>query len=98
MWIVMTSCAKMPSSCWGIYRNVALVKVCQHFAAWNIKPAMLSKRARGVLELRHMGAFHVGKTERCAYQRALASARERAQLLNNANPVDQSFMTFGGSA
>ena len=65
MWIVMTSAAKMPSSCRGRYRNVAVVTVRYDIAnRYEVArkssselgapgkyglPAMLSDRARGVI-------------------------------------------------
>jgi hypothetical protein len=67
---VMTSSAKMPASCKGRYRNVAVVE-------WDgaTYPKMISERARGVVRvIRHYGALSVGKTERCAYRRAVREA------------------------
>lgn len=65
MWIVMTSSAKMPNSCRGTYRNVAIVNVrydianaaaaargaaSTPFAPGSYGlPAMVSDRARGVI-------------------------------------------------
>ena len=37
-WIVMTSSAKMPSSCRGKYRNVALVKLTPEYAEKMLRP------------------------------------------------------------
>jgi hypothetical protein len=107
MWIVMTSSAKMPSSCWGQYRNVALVHINQDYTANNKYPKTISKRARGVVCLStmrsaiiHMGHFNVGRTLRCAYSRALAEANRRADILNNLAPEAQAaeVITWGGSA
>ncbi len=74
MWIVMTSSAKMPSSCWGRYTNVALVQLNQEYTALNKRPKMISEHARGVLRIRHLGHHAEGKTERCGAARALARA------------------------
>jgi hypothetical protein len=101
MWIVMTSSAHMPNSCRGRYRNVALVKLNQHYTAHGIRPAMISGRARGVLQISDMGHHSVGKTERCGYNRALAEANRRAFELNNTPTVeagDALLMSWGGSA
>jgi len=78
--IVMTSSANMPSRCWGIYRNVAVVKLEAGFQG---RPAMISSRAIGVEEIVHFyGPCNVGKTSRCAYQRMLAAAQQEADKLN----------------
>jgi len=82
MWIVMTSAARMPRSCRGSYRNVALVKITPQYAAEGRRPKIISKRARGVETVEHLGHHNVGKTERCAYCVALAEAQERADRLN----------------
>lgn len=106
MWIVMTSAAKMPNSCWGRYRNVAVVS-CRYDIATSGGPAMISQRAKGVFQplgalraIIPLGRFSVGKTERCAYQRALREAKGIADQLNNAQPtaLPAELFTFGGSA
>jgi len=84
----MTSSAKMPSSCKGRYRNVAVVQLSQEYTAKNIRPAMISDRARGVLRVVwHSGPQNEGKTERCGYQRALRAAEQYAFDLNNSRSV-----------
>lgn len=107
MWIVMTSSAKMPNSCWGQYRNVALVHINQEYTANGKQPKIISERARGVVRLStmrsaviHMGHFHFGRTLRSAYHRAFAEARRRATVLNNLAPQAQAseIVTWGGSA
>lgn len=87
MWVVMTSSARMPSSCMGIYRNVALVKLTQEYTALGLRPKLISERARGVLAVDHRGAHFVGTTERCAFARALAEAVAEARNRNNAPTV-----------
>ena len=82
-WIVMTSQAKMPGSCWGKYRNVALVQLNQEYTAKQLKPKYISTRARGVLRVVHLGHHFDGETDRCAFARALAAAKQRAYDLNN---------------
>jgi hypothetical protein len=107
MWIVMTSSAKMPNSCWGQYRNVALVHINQEYTANAKMPKLISERARGVVCLStmrsavlHMGHFHCGRTLRSAYHRALTEAQRRANVLNNLAPQAQAaeIVTWGGSA
>lgn len=100
MWTVLTSSAKMPQSCRGRYRNVALVKLTQEYTAKGLLPAMISERARGVLRIIRMGHYHVGETERGAYQKALTEANDRAHRLNNTHPeaIAGEIMTWGGSA
>lgn len=99
MWVVMTSSAQMPSSCRGRYRRVALVQLCQEYTAKNLRPAMISDRARGVLQVRDLGKHSVGRTDRCAYARALASAAAMAEQLNNSMPEahGEMLMSFGSA-
>ena len=78
-WIVMTAAARMPSSCWGRYRRIALVKITDQMAACGGRPAMISERAHGVIEVRETWEkLSVGTTARCAYRRALAEAEALA--------------------
>lgn len=42
--IVMVSAASMPTTCWGVYKRVAVVEVDDV----NKMPAMISERARGL--------------------------------------------------
>lgn len=107
MWIVMTSAAKMPQSCRGVYRNVALVHLNQEYTARGLRPAMISERARGIVRLSpmrtaivHLGHHSVGSSTRCAYELALVDAQSRADRLNNLAPTAQAgeIMTWGGSA
>lgn len=100
MYVVMTSAANIPSSCWGRYRRVAVVDVLYY--DWNrgIKPAMISERAKGVYRLIDLGNHSVGKTDRCAYKRALARAEAMARELNAAgDPATvENIIGAGGSA
>ena len=78
-YVVMTSSAHMPSSCWGVYRNVAVVEVAEGC----LYPAMISERARGVVRIvRHYGPQNVGKSERCAFQRTMREPNALANQLN----------------
>lgn len=78
MYIVMTSSAKMPSTCRGRYRNVAVVQT-----DGTTVPKMISRRAKGVVDiLGFWEKLNVGKTEACAYRRALVEANAVVNRLN----------------
>ena len=101
MYIVMSASAKMPSTCWGRYRRVAVAQLTQQYTAMNWRPAMISARARGVLRIaRDFGPQHTGTSPRCAYNQALAQAGELAHRLNNARDVAtaEQILGAGGSA
>ena len=101
MWIVMTAKQKMPSSCISSYTKIALVKLSQEYTAKDMRPKMISERARGILEIHSMGYYpSAGRTMKSGLQQTLAAARDRAQQLNNANPSAEGemLMSWGGSA
>jgi hypothetical protein len=101
MWIVLTSSGQVAGKArkYGTYRKVALVKLRQDYVARDLRPAMISDRAQGVVAVRQMGTHSVGKTARCAYQRALAAAEAIALDLNTREDVPLvERVTFGGSA
>jgi len=85
--IVQTSAAAMPHSCWGTYRRVAVLEVDP-----GARPAMISERARGVRRVVAMWeklnvgkvALHAGlrPVGRCAWSRAMIDAAEMAEELN----------------
>jgi predicted secreted protein len=78
-YIVQTSAARMPGSCWGQYRRVAVLEVEDGLT----RAAMISSRARGVRSVvQTWERCHVGTTSRGAYQRALAEAEALAARLN----------------
>lgn len=100
--IVVTKSASMPASCKGNYRKVAVIDV-PYWLTWNenYQPAMISERCKDVLRIiRDYGPQSVGKTERCGYQRALASARQLATDYNNSRDMAdaQALIGAGGSA
>jgi hypothetical protein len=79
-YIVMHRAAKMPNTCMGQYRRVAVVEV-----DGDSEPKMISERARGVVRIiKTWERLNVGTTDRCAFHRAMAEAREMAGRLNNA--------------
>lgn len=78
-YIVQSAAAKMPSKCKGRYARVAVLEVADGVE----RVAMISERARGVLRIvRTWEKRNVGKTERGAYQRAVADAEALALKLN----------------
>ena len=77
-YIVKTSAARMPSTCKGRYRHVAVMEVDPGSV-----PAMISVRARGVRRIiQTWDKVNVGQTDRCAFKRALAEADRLAAQLN----------------
>lgn len=78
MFTVVVSSAKMPGSCWGKYKHVAVV--------WHepsFRPTRIDDRPHAVREIvRQWRRQHDGKTSRCAASVAEAKARELAQRLN----------------
>lgn len=77
-YIVMTASAKMPSSCKGNYRRVAVVEVEK-----GVIPAMISDRAKGLVRIvETWEGRNVGKTEKSAYWIAMAEAKAMAKRLS----------------
>lgn len=76
--IVMTSSAHMPTTCWGRYANVAVVK-CNT----DNPPKQIHPKHKKVLDIvSYEGKLFVGRTDRCAFARALSRANELAETLN----------------
>ena len=70
-YIVQTAAAKMPTSCWGTSRRVAVLEVEDGVES----VAMISERAKGVVRVvETWERLNVGTTDRCAYEMALAEA------------------------
>ncbi len=79
-YIIMTASTYMPASCWGRYGKVAVARLEDGFEG---RPKMISERARGVAEIVALwDPCNIGKTPRCAYQRALAEARDMIEALS----------------
>lgn len=73
--IVQSSSAHMPQSCWGRYRRVAVLEV--HAGVERV--AMISQRARGVVRVvATWEKRFAGTSERCAFQRAEREAERMA--------------------
>ena len=91
MWIVMTSSAQMPASCKGRYRKVALVQLTDGGAndyAKGWRPARIDDRIKGIARIQKLGPYHVGTTERGAYQKALAEAEQLVTRRNSGEATD----------
>lgn len=70
---ILSRSAQMPLSCWGSYKHVAVIE-----AEDGVDPDTLAidTRRKAVVRIVWQARkLHVGKTSRCAYQRALAEAR-----------------------
>jgi hypothetical protein len=98
IYIVYTSTAAMPSSCWGRYRNVMVVGVNYYDYNRGFFPS--NARQKQVRVARHLGHHCVGKTERCAYARACREAERIALELNAAGDAAtiEDIIGAGGSA
>jgi hypothetical protein len=94
-YIVMTARAPMPSSCWGKYGRVAVIEMDDDWLAVErmramlqgrrppIRPAMISERARGVVRVvATWERLNIGRTARCAFDRAGEEAYRLAGRLN----------------
>ena len=76
--VIQTAAAKMPISCWGKYRRVAVLEISSEIES----AKMISERAKGVVRVvQTWEKLNVGKTKACAYQRALAEARALVNAL-----------------
>jgi hypothetical protein len=81
--VVISSAAAMPNSCWGVYRRVGVLEV---EADVDERRLSIDARRRGVVRVHATWERrNVGTTARCAYQRALAEARELAASLTAAH-------------
>lgn len=76
-YVVKASRAKMPATCWGTYRRVAVLEVER-----GTKPRMISARARGVVRVVRTWERCADRGTNTAFARALREARELAAALN----------------
>lgn len=85
-YVVRTSSAHMPTSCWGRYENVALLEVVR-----GTVPAMISARARGVVRIvDYIGKLHSGSgSPRTAAAQTVAEFRAQADELNAARGAER---------
>ena len=80
-YIIKTAGESMPARCKGTYRKVAVLEL----DPTHTDVAMISERARGVVRIVHLERkLNVGLTDKCAYERALAFARDLIQDLERA--------------
>jgi hypothetical protein len=78
--IVQSAAAKMPSSCKGRYRRVAVLLV-DDLHTNGVK--MISSRAKGVIKvIATWEKLNCGTTSRCAFSRAMDEARSMCDRLN----------------
>jgi hypothetical protein len=71
-YIVQTAAARMPSTCKGKYRRVAVLEVRDGVQ----RASMISDRSKDVIRVvATWERRNVGLTSRCAYERAKAAAR-----------------------
>jgi len=68
-YVVICSAAKMPNTCWGRYRHIAVMRVQVGHVAKQIRSCRTYKPVKTYRNL------NVGKTARCAYEIALSDAR-----------------------
>lgn len=83
-YVVMSSSANMPNSCWGVYRRVAVVEIDpEALPAGRETPYAISPHYRGVVRIvRTWERLNVGRTDACAYRVAFAEAESLAASLN----------------
>jgi hypothetical protein len=76
--MVMTAAAQMPATCRGMYKRVAVLEVLKGSA-----PKRIDARDRAVIRIvKTWERLDVGRTERCAFNKAVAAARALAAALN----------------
>ena len=92
-YIVQTAAAKMPSSCKGEYRRVAVLEVKN-----GVKKAsfisVISKDVKRVIRV--WERLNVGTSDRCAYAVALKEAEALVEKLNDALIYDLRTADCGG--
>jgi len=73
MYLIKTSSAQMPQSCWGHYRRIGLLEIEDGYALGDVHE--ISTRPRAVKRvIQTWEKLNLGSTERCAYRRALEEA------------------------
>lgn len=85
--LIMSSKAKMPSSCWGgnNYHNLALVELDPDWPT-DVRPAMISTRARGIKKIiEFYPKLFKGKTEKSEYYKVLAELQNQKKGMESKN-------------
>lgn len=78
-YVVRVSSSNKPSTCWGRYYDIAVMKVIK-----GTFPKMISRRARGVVDIyQYWRMCNVGNTDKCCYMRTIKEANEICEKLNN---------------
>ena len=72
---LLIAAANMGSSCKGVYKRIAILRVDHHEREIGYVPKTI-RAVRGVEIVRTWERLNVGKTERCAYKVALAEAQQ----------------------
>lgn len=88
-YILIDKCAKMPATCRGKYRRIAIVELDQAYlvtsrlAGWPDPDLRIDSRDKRIKNIVHVwDRLHVGSTDRCEYARTLATARAMLDELN----------------
>lgn len=72
-YVILTSQAKMPSSCWGKYGRVAILEIKEGMKA----PRIITDRAKSVIRIvRTWENRFCGKTNKSAFYKALEEAQK----------------------
>lgn len=80
--VVVSSAACMPSSCWGVYKRIGVLEV---ESSVDERRLTIDERRKGVVRVvTTWERLNVGRTERCAYQKALVEAEALAASLTAA--------------
>jgi hypothetical protein len=107
MLLVMHSSAKMPSSCWGRYRRVALVEwdpyavaarkgIPTHKIDWS-RPTMIKAGTHNIVRIVREQNCNVGKTEKDAFSRCLGEYDSIANRVNNDQALGELLISTGSA-
>lgn len=80
MYFLLDKSEKMPASCWGKYRRIAIVRMPDNAH----EPPRIDERIKGLEIVDQWRSLNVGKTDRCAYRVALREAETKLAELERA--------------
>lgn len=81
--VLKISSAKMPNSCYGIYKRIGLLEVED-----GTIPTMISVQAKAVKRIvKTWERLHCGKTEKSEFYRVLKEAQALCEELNDGRPL-----------
>jgi hypothetical protein len=87
-YIIIISSARMPANCLGIYRRIGLLEVTPEAYEQDrsgVRRLRIDTRAKGVVRIvATWERLNVGKTDKCAFIRALTEAQALLATLENA--------------